>query len=254
MCQPSTHRPDRTTPTRRASRAIRNTAPHPNPRRGWSVRAGSALAVAGVLTVGVAGCSGENNAGPTRSTTVPARLATTTSAAPATVPATAVATSRVAATTPPATTAASLTTDEAAQQILEVQNAYRAAMDAINDATMDPVNPNLPALDTTLDGEMLTGWRGRISSRQAEGIAARRGEGNLATINIRSVNVSGSVAQLLSCEIDDWVQYRVSDGAITNGEISTSVVDAELRSVDGIWKVVARVPRSVEKGKASCAQ
>jgi len=179
-------------------------------------------------------------------------LATTTSAAPATVPATAVATSRVAATTPPATTAASLTTDEAAQQILEVQNAYRAAMDAIQASMTIPVDPNNPALESTMAAEMLKGWRQVLGQWKSDGIAARAGRDNLSTINIRSVAINSGLARLESCEIDDGVQFRVADGTITNDAVSTAIVDAELREFDGVWKVIARVPRTVEKGSTTC--
>jgi len=183
-------------------------------------------------------------------------LATTTSAAPATVPATAVATSRVAATTPPATTAASLTTDGAAQQILEVQNAYRAAMDAIASASANPVRPDSPSLNATLAGEYLTFWHERLAQRERAGQATRRGPDGLANISFLVVSVESEaglqVARIRLCDVDDFIVFEVGSGAIVNGEISTELAEARMEVQDGVWKLVARAPVWTKAGVQTC--
>jgi len=207
-----------------------------------------------VFAVATVGC-GESgaNAGSPSSTTVPPRLATTTISVATTMPPNTLGATTVPDTAAPATATTTPSVDDAAQEILAIQNSYRAAMDAITAATTNPMEDQRLALEATLAEGMLTDWSAILDRRRADGIAARPGPQNLLSMMVRSVTVREDSARLESCEVDDRVQYRIADGVVTNDDVSTSIVDAELRQFDGVWKVTGRVPRSVEKGQATCA-
>ncbi len=235
------------------SRTAHNGPAHNGPANMWPLRPVIGVAAIALLSIASLGCSAGEDAGPTRSTTVPPRLATTTIAtSPSGItPATATGiTPLVPATSTP--TSATQTVDEAAQEILAVENAYRAGMAAIDLATAEPVDPDHPALEATLADGMLVDWKQVVAGWRSDGIAARPGTQNLSAIDIRSVVTSPGYAKIETCEVDDGVLYRVANGSISDDDVSTAVVDAELRRFDGVWKIVARVPRTVENGRSTC--
>ncbi len=215
------------------------------------IKAAFLVGAIALINVAVVGCSGNGaNGGPPTSTTVPPRLATTTAVAPTTSSATAPGTSRVVATTPPTT--ATPTVDDAAQEILAVENAYRASVEAVAQASANPPNPTSPSLPATMDGAVLEQFRRRIAEHLAAGRAVRPGPSGGSTISIRQTTVSGDSARITVCVIDDAVVYDVATGGVLDETQLAALFAAELARGSNVWKVTGLQRLSVLEGATQC--
>ena len=55
-----------------------------------------------------------------------------------------------------------------------------------------------------------------------------------------SVDVQATTATLTTCEVDDRVVYRTSDGSAVNTKVSTARWSVAMTYEDGVWKIAGR--------------
>ncbi len=186
------------------------------PIRMWSVTA------ALVLVLAAAGCSNDGEALPGTTTTT--RPTTTT-------------------TTEPEQTAE----EEAVER-------YLAFWDARFEANTEPVNPDHPGLRESADEDQLAQVVLETTQRRDQGLALRAADDPVAEHRVKVVRVDGETATLQDCVTDDDVVYRVTTGEVVNDRVGTRNVEATMRRIDGVWKLVhTRVVQTWE-GVAGCAQ
>ena len=93
------------------------------------------------------------------------------------------------------------------------------------------------------------------TQRSDQGLALRPAAEQVAEQHrVKVVSVEGDTTILQDCATDDDVVYRVSNGEVVNDRVTTRNVEATMRRVDGVWKLVhTRVVQTWE-GVAGCAQ
>ncbi len=186
------------------------------PIRMWSVTA------ALVLVLAAAGCSNDGEALPGTTTTT--RPTTTT-------------------TTEPEQTAE----EEAVER-------YLAFWDARFEANTEPVNPDDPALRQYADEGQLAQAVLETTQRRDQGLALRAADDPVAEHRVKVVRVDGKTATLQDCVTDDDVVYRVATGEVVNDRVGTRNVEATMRRIDGVWKLVHTRVMQTWEGVAGCAQ
>ncbi len=138
---------------------------------------------------------------------------------------------------PGTTTGTKATRFSADQQT--VIDAHEAAIRAIVKAraASDARDADLPSV---LAHDMLRDTRIDIDQRAKQGIASKRPDQSKSRIEYVTVSIDGSTATLTTCEIDDAIAYRVSDGSIINDKIGTAKWGVSMLVEDGAWKLAGR--------------
>jgi len=181
-------------------------------------------ALAGVVVVGGAACGGDDDEESTSST------ASSTTAAPTT------------------------TLDAETRKEEGAKAAYIAYWDAYMEATAEPVDPQLPAMQALMTGDHQRVVTRNLEDRQARGEAVRHPAGSQATHEIRSAELQpdGSV-KITECEVDDAVVYVVATGAVIDDEVATKLATADMVEIDGSWRVAHSEVIQRWRGVTECA-
>lgn len=201
---------------------------------------GGLVALAVLLGIGTLGCSGDDGATPSTSTSEGRRSSTTTE------------------TTGPASTTESTTTtsgstppgESTEEEIVARYIAYWDARFAANSGTP---NPDDPALRDFATGAQLDAVIAETRANLDQGLALRRPDDPVGFQKVQVIEVDGDRAVVQECVVDDLVVVRRDGGAIVNDAIATHNVRGELQKVDGVWRVSeARLVQRWE-GVAGCA-
>lgn len=157
-----------------------------------------------------------------------------------------------AATSPPATDSTSGTTEPVlTPEQREVADAYRAALDAFNEAYRDPMRPDLPALRETMTGIMLSDTVAAIEKDLADGVTTRPGDRNLFAARVEAVRITGDTAEVDACVIDDVVLVEKATGTVVDDAVRVVTETATLARSDKRWRMSARAVHS-ESEADSC--
>lgn len=196
---------------------------------------GRGALAAAVVVIGatVAGCSSGDDVIPDSSrasTTTAARAATTTS-----------------------TLKDAPTTTSGEDPKAQITAAYLAFWEARFKANEDPVNPDDPTLRQFATGSQLENVVAETSKRKADGLAFRKAAQSAGRRDVTVVEISGEVATVQECSVNDGVVYRVATAEVVDGTVVTHSVDGSMRLVDGQWKVEST--RLIQKweGIGGCA-
>jgi hypothetical protein len=190
---------------------------------GGAVRKVLIAALAGVVVVSGVGCGGDDEE--------EGSTASTTTAAPTTT-----------------------TLDEKTRKEVAAKAAYLAYWDAYMEATTEPVDPELPAMQELVTSDHKRVVTRNLEDRQARGEAVRRPAGSQATHEIQSAELQpdGSV-KIIECEVDDAVVYVVATGAVIDDALVTKLATADMVEVDGSWRVAHSEVIQRWQGVVECA-
>jgi hypothetical protein len=190
---------------------------------GGAVRRVLIAALAGVVVVSGVGCGGDDEE--------EGSTASTTTAAPTTT-----------------------TLDEKKRKEVAAKAAYLAYWDAYMEATTEPVDPELPAMQELVTSDHKRVVTRNLEDRQARGEAVRRPAGSQATHEIQSAELQpdGSV-KIIECEVDDAVVYVVATGAVIDDALVTKLATADMVEVDGSWRVAHSEVIQRWQGVVECA-
>jgi hypothetical protein len=190
---------------------------------GGAVRKVLIAALAGVVVVSGVGCGGDDEE--------EGSTASTTTAAPTTT-----------------------TLDEKKRKEVAAKAAYLAYWDAYMEATTEPVDPELPAMQELVTSDHKRVVTRNLEDRQARGEAVRRPAGSQATHEIQSAELQpdGSV-KIIECEVDDAVVYVVATGAVIDDALVTKLATADMVEVDGSWRVAHSEVIQRWQGVVECA-
>jgi len=166
---------------------------------------------------------------PVQSTLTPGSISSGTSTAPGSVP-----------TTAPPT---GYSTEQ--QAVIAAHDQAIKGIDSAR-AKSDPADATLPSL---LSHDMLRDVKIDIDQRTKQGIATRRPDPSDSRIEYLKVSVDGTDATVSTCEIDDAVAYRISDGSIVNDKVTTSSWSIAMALEDGVWKLAGRHQIQTWRGK-----
>ncbi len=201
---------------------------------------GGLVALAVLLGIGTLGCSGDDGATPSTSTSEGRRSSTTTE------------------TTGPASTTESTTTtsgstppgESTEEEIVARYIAYWDARFAANSGTP---NPDDPALRDFATGAQLDAVIAETRANLENGLAFRPAANPSDIQRVDVIQLEGDHAVVQECVVTDGVIYRRDTGEVVDGEVYTQNVRGELQRVDGVWRVSsARLVQQWE-GVAGCA-
>ena len=152
------------------------------------------------------------------------------------------------------TTAPTTTLDEETQKEEAATAAYLAYWATYVQATADPVDPELPAMQRLITADHQRVVTRNLQDRQARGEAVRHPAGSQATHEIRSAELQadGSV-MITECEVDDAVVYMVATGSVVNDEVVTKLATAVMVEVDGSWRIAHSEVIQRWRGVVECA-
>jgi len=179
-----------------------------------------------LLALLLVACGGSSAAGP------PTTIRPATTVAPTTAPATTTTTSPTAA-------------DEAA--IRKVLQGYH---DAVLRIGRSP-DPEDPALDLYLTGEMREGARQFWSDRRARGVITRPAVNSRRSFRVMFVHVSGDHATSRECVVDDGLQVAKASGRVIDASVVTTTMTTTALRVGPVWKLASRSGIE-QKGAVQC--
>ena len=194
------------------------------------------VALAAALLV-VASCSGDDEAIPATSSSTASTTATT---------------DRLTSTTQTGDTSTSTSAPADDVEAL-VADRYLEFWDARFEANTDPVDPDNPRLRDLATGEQLANVIDETQRRKDAGLAFREADGSVKERRVRVVNVEGDVATLQDCATNDDVVYRVATGEVVDDSVVTRNISAEMRLVDGEWRLAGAQELQKWEGVAGCA-
>lgn len=196
------------------------------------------VALAAALLV-MASCSGNDEATPDSSTSTSSTTSTT---------------DRPTSTTQTGDTSTSTSTSAPADDVEAlVADRYLEFWDARFEANTDPVDPNSPRLRDLATGEQLANVVDETQRRKDAGLAFREADDSVKERRIRVVDVQGEVATLQDCATNDDVVYRVATGEVVDDSVVTRNISAEMRLVDGQWRLAGAQELQKWEGVAGCA-
>lgn len=149
----------------------------------------------------------------------------------------------------------STTTTEAQQSVEEeITGQYLAFWQARLEANSAPVDPDHPGLREHAAEGQLEQVLLETSQRRDQGLAIRPADDAVSEHRVKVVAVDGDTATVQDCMTDDDVVYRVATDQVVDDRVATRNVEAAMRRIDGVWKLVhTRVVQTWE-GAAGCAQ
>ena len=155
-------------------------------------------------------------------------------------------------TTASSTSAPTTTLDEETQKEEAATAVYLAYWDAYLEATAEPVDPRLPAMQQLMTGDHKRVVTRDLEDRQARGEAARLPTNSQLRHEVLSADLQpdGSV-QITECEVNDAIIYDVANGAVINDEVVAKLATATMVTEGDSWRiadstVVRRWPGAVE--------
>lgn len=155
-------------------------------------------------------------------------------------------------TSHPSSTTSAPTTSSSAPDDTEVRSAYEAASRAFIDAAAIP-DPNFPAVAATHTGPMLEQTRNLLRALRADGRFIRYPPNSRYRIDVKSVEMTGDVARMQVCVVDDGERVERATGQVIAGGIVTVQWTAAMRRVEGAWRLAERREDGRWDGVAGCA-
>jgi hypothetical protein len=159
-------------------------------------------------------------------------------------------------TTAASSTSAPITTlDEETQKEEAAKEAYLAYWDAYMEATAEPVDPQLPAMQQLMTGDHQRVVTRDLEDRQARGEAARLPTNSHLRHEVLSAALQsdGSV-QITECEVNDAIIYDVASGAVINDDVVTKLAAATMVHEGGSWKIADSTVVRRWPGPVECAE
>jgi hypothetical protein len=202
------------------------------------IRRARVALVAALLVM--ASCSGDDEAIPDSSTSISSTTSTT---------------DRQTSTTQTGDTPSTSTSTSAPVDDVEalVADRYLEFWDARFEANLDPVDPDNPRLRDLATGEQLANVIDETQRRKDAGLAFREADDSVKERRIRVVDVQSEVATLQDCATNDDVVYRVATGEVVDDSVVTRNISAEMRLVDGQWRLAGAQELQKWEGVAGCA-
>ena len=201
---------------------------------------GGLVALAVLLGIGTLGCSGDDGATPSTSTSEGRRSSTTTE------------------TTGPASTTESTTTtsgstppgESTEEEIVARYIAYWDARFAANSGTP---NPDDPALRDFATGAQLDAVIAETRANLENGLAFRPAANPSDIQRVDVIQMDADHAVVQECVVTDGVIYRRDTGEVVDGEVYTQNIRGELQHLDGVWRVSSARLIQQWEGVAGCA-
>lgn len=130
---------------------------------------------------------------------------------------------------------------------------YLEFWDARFEANTEPVDPDSARLRDLATGDQLTNVVAETQQRKDSGLALRTAEDAVKERRVRLVDVQGDTATIQDCATNDDVVYRVATGEVLDDSVVTRNISAEMRLVDGRWRLAAAQELQKWEGVAGCA-
>ncbi len=130
---------------------------------------------------------------------------------------------------------------------------YLEFWDARFEANIDPVDPDSAILRDLATGDQLANVVAETQQRKDAGLALRAADDPVKERRIRLVDVQGDAATIQDCATNDDVVYRVATGEVLDDSVVTRNISAEMRLVDGRWRLAAAQELQKWEGVAGCA-
>jgi hypothetical protein len=153
------------------------------------------------------------------------------------------------------TSAPTTTLDEATRKEEAAEAAYLAYWEAYMQATAEPVDPQLPAMQQLMTGDHQRVVTRDLENRQARGEATRLPTNSRLRHEILSAELraDGSV-HITECEVNDAIVYNVASGAVINDDVVTKLATAKMVDEGGSWKVADSTVVRRWPGAVSCRE
>lgn len=153
-------------------------------------------------------------------------------------------------------TSTSTTIDGARAEVGAVVAAYKAAELAGIRAGMIP-DPNYPDLAETHTGPMLERARELYRGYQLRKVAYRYPDppekGFRITVDLETVEITGDVAVLEACVVDEGERVSTETGAVIAGGTTTFLTQVAMKHERGVWKLAESKNLNEWEGEAGCA-
>lgn len=133
-----------------------------------------------------------------------------------------------------------------------MQAAYEAASQAFIEAAAIP-DPNYPALAATHTGPMLEQRRQTLRALQLDHRIIRYPQPSQYRIEFESVSITGDVARLVVCVVDDGERVEKDTGRVIASGVGTVRGTAAMQRVEGTWRLAERREDQRWDGVAGCA-
>lgn len=130
---------------------------------------------------------------------------------------------------------------------------YLEFWDARFEANTEPVDPDSARLRDLATGDQLTNVVAETQQRKDSGLALRAADDPVKERRVRLVDVQGDTATIQDCATNDDVVYRVATGEVLDDSVVTRNISAEMRLVDGQWRLAAAQELQKWEGVAGCA-
>jgi hypothetical protein len=134
----------------------------------------------------------------------------------------------------------------------EIAARYKAFWEARFEANSPP-NPDDPALREYATGEQLDQVLQETQEHQRDGVEFRRPETPANYQRVDVVWVTGDTAVIQECVVSDGVVFYSSTGEVIDDRVTTYNMQAEMRFVDGEWRVAHTTAVQQWEGVAGCA-
>lgn len=154
-------------------------------------------------------------------------------------------------TTEPDETSPTTTAPDDVQALVTAR--YLEFWDARFEANTEPVDPDSARLRDLATGDQLTNVVAETQQRKDSGLALRAAEDPVKERRVRLVDVQGDTATIQDCATNDDVVYRVATGEVLDDSVVTRNISAEMRLVDGQWRLAAAQELQKWEGVAGCA-
>lgn len=151
-----------------------------------------------------------------------------------------------------ATSASSITTTTVEPDKAAVSAAYEAASRAFIEAAAIP-DPDFPAIADTHTGPMLEQTHNLLRALRMDGRFIRYPANSRYQIGVERVDVTGDVARMSACVVDDGERVDRATGNVIAGGVVTVRWTAAMRRVDGTWRLAERREEARWDGVAGCA-
>ncbi len=186
-------------------------------------RLGPAVTLLVTVSALLAGCSGDEDAITTPTSTAPPQQYSTTTAATAPLSA-------------------------------EIIDRYKQFWEIRFEANRQPVNPADPRLGQYATGQQLENVVTETRQRRDQGLAIRRPEPSVYVRRVKLVRVDGDIATLQDCVTNDGIVYRAATGQVVDDKVVTRSLAATMRRVEGTWKLAETRVLQEWEGVEGCAR
>jgi len=130
---------------------------------------------------------------------------------------------------------------------------YLEFWEARFEANTEPVDPGSARLRDLATGDQLTNVVAETQQRKDSGLGLRAADDPVKERRVRLVDVQGDTATIQDCATNDDVVYRVETGEVLDDSVVTRNISAEMRLVDGQWRLAAAQELQKWEGVAGCA-